>query len=443
MLLNYFFLETTKGITIMKETRQIVFLLLVIGISLLFFGCTDMSPAKEHLWENDVDKEPALQYSAEIISQGEADIFSKVMSNNAKREKERIMQQLQWLARNWIVEKALFANRLVNTPAQENLNKVFSVDEDFHIEFDGEKYEIAGIDIIQEEDLYRMYSFSSNDVRGYRDLTVFALDVEEKGDYESVQIMIDKDMQSVYCYIHKDEMTTGFYKASLLSTDNSDAKELTIVSFDPVTALRTDTYQLFPDQYAEENKAKSRSILIQYPQLSGLNDHDLEAKINSLFRQAGLGHYDPEDEEMRSEYSEDVKVTYTVTYADSELISVCYQGHGGKAKIFHGITVNLRTGEAVALKDLLCIDDTIISKVKNREYSVYHQFRTSVNDYSDGLLDDVPRFFVEQFVEHDHPLDVREIDFYVKDRKVGFSVHTSQAAGGYVVIEMDAKWKLP
>jgi len=196
VMLNYdFCMETMKGIMIMITVKKLALVILgILSIILIYFMFNNF---KSH---DNVDNK-----------------LNQIMSQEAIIEKERIVKQIDLLTNKWIIEEALFANRLINEVSQDNLGIIFTLSDDLNILFDGEVYKIMNIDIIHEEDLYQIYSLSSSDVRGFNDITVLTLDTEEKQSYEKIHIMIDKDFQSIYCFVHKSEYVTGFYRASLMN----------------------------------------------------------------------------------------------------------------------------------------------------------------------------------------------------------------------------------
>lgn len=49
------------------------------------------------------------------------------------------------------------------------------------------------------------------------ELTVLVLDTSPIGKYEQISVMIDKEIESVYCDIHGNELETGFYNTLLLN----------------------------------------------------------------------------------------------------------------------------------------------------------------------------------------------------------------------------------
>ncbi|MDL2302262.1 hypothetical protein LJC58_07900 [Lachnospiraceae bacterium OttesenSCG-928-D06] len=207
----------------MREINKLV--LTLIGLILILSGCNGGKI------ENDFTAEAILDDKGEIYNAFEDNFidnsntisntensnkFENSMSAEAKEHKEKIVRQIEYLNNNWITDEALFANRLINKASEENLEKLFYLNDDFDIVFDNDVYAIVSIDIIDEEELSRIYSFSSDDVRGYQNLTLFVLDISEGERYEKIHIMIDNEIQSIYCYIHKNESITGFYKASMI-----------------------------------------------------------------------------------------------------------------------------------------------------------------------------------------------------------------------------------
>lgn len=208
-------MEIMIGIIIMKDKKKLF--LIVICLMLLLSGCGDLSskeivntPNKEEPQETTVD----IQENADRKYKN--GLYS-IMSEDAKREEERIIKQLELLSKDWVIDEALFGNRLINIPSDNPLGKMFTLDEDNNVVFDNDVYKIINIDIFSSEDLYSIFSYSSADVRRYNDLTVFTLETSSVEKYEQIHIMVDKEIESIYCDIHENELQTGFYKTSLLN----------------------------------------------------------------------------------------------------------------------------------------------------------------------------------------------------------------------------------
>jgi hypothetical protein len=138
------------------------------------------------------------------------------------------------------------------------------------------------------------------------------------------------------------------------TTDNqgNNQTDFNLIKFDDAFVLKL---TLEPIQVKKESD--TRSIMISYPQLSGISDVQVANKVNTwiedYFHNATKLN---EVEDKSQSFKEDVK--YDITYFSNEVISICKHHHLAKnndTQLFddsHGINLNFKRGKMYEIQDL-------------------------------------------------------------------------------------------
>lgn len=138
------------------------------------------------------------------------------------------------------------------------------------------------------------------------------------------------------------------------------------------------------------------SILIQYPQIRGLKDQNVEQEINELFaqdardyaaaaREASNGAY--EDVGFRYEYTSN----YMVKYNSNNMISVLwrndeYTGGSHDQVSQHSYTIHLGTGKVYTLDDLLSASPNYKELINAKLVSTMTEYPDYANEFG-GITD--------------------------------------------------------
>ncbi|MCU0446531.1 MAG: hypothetical protein MUE85_16620 [Microscillaceae bacterium] len=143
-------------------------------------------------------------------------------------------------------------------------------------------------------------------------------------------------------------------KGKTTDANGNNEKEFTLTKFDDSVVLKL---ALEPIEVKNESSDKSRSILISYPQLSGITDMQVAQKVNTWIEDYFYHSTKiKEVEDAKQNFKEDVK--YDITYFSNEVISICKQHHLAKnndTQMFddsHGININFKRGKMYEIQDL-------------------------------------------------------------------------------------------
>ena len=180
-------------------------------------------------------------------------------------------------------------------------------------------------------------------------------------------------------------------------------------------------YALYPSTIVESDpKGKpshfipwETTIELTFPQIYYSNEYGdyqnskIETAINQeLFIAMGNTNYifDRNTRMLR-----EILRDYEITKADDELISIKYYGTSlsvdHEHKICGGITIDIQTGEKVALSEIMTLENNLIERVENGEIemSSLYDWEVSVGyieefykDYQKGLRDDYTCYYLEE-----------------------------------------------
>ena len=177
-------------------------------------------------------------------------------------------------------------------------------------------------------------------------------------------------------------------------------------------------YALYPSTIVESDpKGKpshfipwETTIELTFPQIYYSNEYGdyqnskIETAINQeLFNAIGYADYlfDRDTRLLR-----EIMMDYEITKADDELISIKYYGtvldvwHGHD--ICYGITIDIQTGEKVALSEIMTLEDNLVEQVENGEiemsspYGSVGLIEEFCEDYQKGLRDDYTCYYLEE-----------------------------------------------
>ena len=113
-------------------------------------------------------------------------------------------------------------------------------------------------------------------------------------------------------------------------------------------------------------KDRNIEITVEYPQLSGLSDEEIQHKINALIKDSALDPYyylrDRDDINV-PDYEWPIDntswpVEYTIVYDNSNILSVIFEGYAMTRGNAHGtnwvytVNINMNTGERITIDEL-------------------------------------------------------------------------------------------
>jgi len=134
-------------------------------------------------------------------------------------------------------------------------------------------------------------------------------------------------------------------------------------------------------------------IIINYPQISNLNDDDKQKKINELIKVEAL--------KIQEYYKDDIsnlnlKMDYDITYNGSDLLSIQYLGLAMIKNAAYPINeinttnIDMEKVQLLTFSDVVTINDDFINKFKGGKYKAYSE---DLNLESAGSLNDALNSF--------------------------------------------------
>lgn len=134
-------------------------------------------------------------------------------------------------------------------------------------------------------------------------------------------------------------------------------------------------------------------IIINYPQISNLNDEDKQKKINELIKVEAL--------KIQEDYKVDISnlnlnMDYEIMYNGSDLLSIYYSGLAMIKNAAYPINeinttnIDMEKVQLLTLSDVVTIDDDFINKFKEGKYKAYSE---DLNLESAGALNDALNSF--------------------------------------------------
>ena len=180
-------------------------------------------------------------------------------------------------------------------------------------------------------------------------------------------------------------------------------------------------YALYPSTIVESDPKNKPSqfipwettIELTFPQIYYSNEYgdyqnsNIETAINQELFNA-IGYADClSDRDTR--LLREIMMDYEISKADDELISIKY--YGTVLDVWHehdfcqGITIDIQTGEKVALSELITLEDNLVERVENGEIEISSLYdwefpvgyiEELYEDYQKGLRDEYTCYYLEE-----------------------------------------------
>jgi hypothetical protein len=189
-------------------------------------------------------------------------------------------------------------------------------------------------------------------------------------------------------------------------------------------------YSVISNYYSEGN------INIEYPQISGLADAKLEAKINKTLRERAVAYLDNLDKEALKLST--LNVTYDVKLQGDDLISVVFdgelsrEGYAHPTNVFYSANVGLGNAKLFALSDFYSVDKKILDSILYGSYDDEHQ-KKGIEYLKGQPYDDL----LKALKNADGKVKGDGLFTYLTPEGVGFSFPTVHAIGDHVEYELE------
>ncbi|MCD8036754.1 MAG: DUF4163 domain-containing protein [Clostridiales bacterium] len=219
-----------------------------------------------------------------------------------------------------------------------------------------------------------------------------------------------------------------------------DGETYTVTVTDSNTVTSVDEESI-KTEYTAEDGTLLYTIDCVYPQLNGSVNAEGKSAINETIKNIITANLEPLEAEIKTAaeewYSSDntyftalsIEGDYKVTYLTDDIVSLYYDltadFHGvHPSTIREGITIDLKTGEELALSDF--IDGDINTAIKSA--------------YEKATAENPDLFFENIMDSFDDIID--EIDFYIEDDSVMLFAQlyaVAPYAGGFIPVKMDSE----
>lgn len=175
-------------------------------------------------------------------------------------------------------------------------------------------------------------------------------------------------------------------------------------------------------------------IIINYPQISNLNNDDKEKKINELIKVEAL--------KIQEDYEDDISnldlnLDYEIMYNGSDILSIHYLGLAMIKNAAYPINeinttnIDVEKAQLLTLSDVVTVNFDLISKFKEGKYKAY---REDLNLESAGALNDALNSFESnELIER---LKQNTANFYFTNDSLVLSADVIHAMGDHFEMEL-------
>lgn len=182
-----------------------------------------------------------------------------------------------------------------------------------------------------------------------------------------------------------------------------------------------------------------KEITIKYPQITDLDDDDIQKRINEILKAEALsvlGFY----EDSNDVY---IDISYKIPWQSQTTLSVQYVGYEdvkGAAyplRLFYTVNINIDKGSKLTLKDFVIIDDNLVDSFMNfkEKDPETNQASASAFDYilNTYTAQDLIRYF--EGADSSYQNSTFVFSYLTKDA-IGISIEVPHAVGEHMEIEI-------
>ncbi|THE10779.1 hypothetical protein E1I69_17710 [Bacillus timonensis] len=184
-------------------------------------------------------------------------------------------------------------------------------------------------------------------------------------------------------------------------------------------------------------------VTIHYPQLTNMQNKDLEQRINTLIKDDAIL--------FLSQYQDSnapLKMDFEVILPESDTFTVQYTGtyNGGMypTHLLFTTNINFKKGEKIRLSNLFVIDETFIEALKNAKYMDWENPHEPNKEKQTAIIEYLKTYnnqdLIAAFTKADHP-DPNENPYgvfsYIFNHTVVISMQVPHALGDHAEFEVD------
>lgn len=184
-------------------------------------------------------------------------------------------------------------------------------------------------------------------------------------------------------------------------------------------------------------RANDDKIIIKYPVVSGFYDSEVENKVNDVIQSEIIRDVFRDDTENKSYYAD---FYYEITFMNEELLSLICYGNWGSDNSPHpwndfiGMTIDLKTGEKVRLKDIVNTVELLDRYNEAIKNSTATDISKAQYEYIDRnyTAEDLLAYFNET-QEYQNNINSK---YYITKDSLGISNYVIHAIGDHAEIEI-------
>ncbi len=198
----------------------------------------------------------------------------------------------------------------------------------------------------------------------------------------------------LFNYKNKKEETT--YEITETTTENiieSITTEYILLPKDTATIISKMGYKVNTQNLKDIDEKKEKNVVINYPQLTGFKNKNIQNKVNKTIKDTALKqYYFVKNKEPNFYDNTEWIVNYTIEYIDKNVISVVFEGYSYEMvnnealsvyRIIYAVNVNLHTGNKITINELFEDSYKKIINEKDLDFCFYngYYYEASVNKY--------------------------------------------------------------
>lgn len=172
-------------------------------------------------------------------------------------------------------------------------------------------------------------------------------------------------------------------------------------------------YTISSESYTEDNEKVGTDI--KYPVFTNMDDKGIENNVNDIIRERvdsykTLYHQDDET------YKENISVTYEITKKAEDVLSLYFfislytEGAAHPNNLMDGVTVDLKTGKKLELKDLFSKDidykqilnQILHQKIEELDYELFEEFKGIEEEQGFYMTDSGLVIYYQEYVYTPH-----------------------------------------
>lgn len=242
---------------------------------------------------------------------------------------------------------------------------------------------------------------------------------------------------------HNTSINEGIQKHESNDSDGDDEigmDESTIQEISNASQTSKTPYELNYERYEIIDENENMNILIEYPQITGMNSLEMQKTVNSILKEKAIHVY---DDELANGLN--LQLETQIKYFDSNIISVRYSGYEqyhdtmNTNDVLYATNINLITGELLSFNDVF--NDELQEKL-NREIFKYNgldkvsdEEEVEQNTHEYGYINADESIISDMFEKYIG--SVSNSEFYFSGNSINLIVKVPDGPTAYLELEAD------